>query len=610
MRTFAQIGLGTLVALMLVCSTSVRAADSDMENFRWADSRRSNAFADFTPAFRTEQRLQSYLEDYLDPSQFAIIVNPKATRRQGRPETTGQDLQSLPGLPGWSDAKEGQKQSYFDLDGRFHLYPEDRPALSVEVVIDQGVDKNKLTLFKRILPKVAGMDGARGDELRVSSGTLLRAPIASPLGPSQSPNWLETLANNRAAFLFLTLLFVAGTATVISVFYFLYRSLGPIEQPARKESQAPTQPQGVAKKSRYEAETTNAIRTEGPSSNKQTEILRDVLQQAKKHPEQMGRLICAWIQAGMVRKAAWLLQNFDMALAEQVLRHIPSAESGMLKLELFTSFDSTSAENQTILSQTRQELIFLSARESRESGKQPLSYLAELEPDVLMEVIASEPVQNVAMVVSHIPPNMLRDYLTKRSPKELIELFDALGQLGNLTPEANKSIQEILKKKTDRVRSLPLTENGKTALMIDLLSGIQSATAKKQVLGHLDQVSPKVASRVRENVFFFEDIFNLADDALRVLFTEVDPIVISKALIGSPVRWRDRLVAVLPKTSGEILEFEASTSKTLTPDETTNAQSLILTVFANLVKQNVLSTKSRVEQEKETPTPVINKEAA
>ncbi len=610
MRTFAQIGLGTLVALMLVCSTSVRAADSDMENFRWADSRRSNAFADFTPAFRTEQRLQSYLEDYLDPSQFAIIVNPKATRRQGRPETTGQDLQSLPGLPGWSDAKEGQKQSYFDLDGRFHLYPEDRPALSVEVVIDQGVDKNKLTLFKRILPKVAGMDGARGDELRVSSGTLLRAPIASPLGPSQSPNWLETLANNRAAFLFLTLLFVAGTATVISVFYFLYRSLGPIEQPARKESQAPTQPQGVAKKSRYEAETTNAIRTEGPSSTKQTEILRDVLQQAKKHPEQMGRLICAWIQAGMVRKAAWLLQNFDMALAEQVLRHIPSAESGMLKLELFTSFDSTSTENQTILGQTRQELIFLSARESRESGKQPLSYLAELEPDVLMEVIASEPVQNVAMVVSHIPPNMLRDYLTKRSPKELIELFDALGQLGNLTPEANKSIQEILKKKTDRVRSLPLTENGKTALMIDLLSGIQSATAKKQVLGHLDQVSPKVASRVRENVFFFEDIFNLADDALRVLFTEVDPIVISKALIGSPVRWRDRLVAVLPKTSGEILEFEASTSKTLTPDETTNAQSLILTVFANLVKQNVLSTKSRVEQEKETPTPVINKEAA
>jgi flagellar motor switch protein FliG len=80
------------------------------------------------------------------------------------------------------------------------------------------------------------------------------------------------------------------------------------------------------------------------------------------------------------------------------------------------------------------------------------------------------------------------------------------------------------------------------------------SSTEKKILDYVDGQDPRLAERLRNEMFRFEDIANLADEHIRVVFRECDPVDLAVGLKGCDEGLTERLLAAVSDEQRALIE--------------------------------------------------------
>ena len=200
----------------------------------------------------------------------------------------------------------------------------------------------------------------------------------------------------------------------------------------------------------------------------------------------------------------------DLRKAAVVLLSLPSGQRSQLldKLEPEQA-KAVAAEMNGLgaLSGTEQEAVareFAEAHPARlaarsPSGTVPFQFLHDLPSDALLDLMADEHPQAIALVLTYLPPRQAAEVLAELTPEEQLSVICRIATIGEPSPDAVQDVEMGLKRRLSGAGGRPAAERG-VASAIKIFNAM-APSAERSLLGKLAEVEPQLVREIRRAMF-------------------------------------------------------------------------------------------------------------
>ena len=169
---------------------------------------------------------------------------------------------------------------------------------------------------------------------------------------------------------------------------------------------------------------------------------------------------------------------------------------------------------------------------SMASKKQPFSNLRKTDPKHLVNFIANEHPQTIALILCYLDPEQAAMVLGALPQEKQADIAKRVATMETTSPEIVKEVEAVLDQKLSTVAEEKFTSAGGVQSIVDILNRVDRST-ERLIIETLEQENPELADDIRNRMFVFEDINLLDDTAVRRILREIDSKELAKALKGS-----------------------------------------------------------------------------
>lgn len=238
---------------------------------------------------------------------------------------------------------------------------------------------------------------------------------------------------------------------------------------------------------------------------------------------------------GALREFATLLQASD---------HFSSGGIEMARQLLEASLGPERAEE--IIENLRQTMV-----------KAPFEFLHHADPRQVLNYLAGEHPQTIALVLANLPPDSasmvlsgLQDELQRDVSIRIATLDPASDAIiAQVEAQLERRLSTVLKSQTDNSAA-----DGVQTL-IDILNRSDRAT-ERLIFEGLEEHDEELADEVRSRMFVFEDIVNLEDRAVQLILRQVDSKELATALKGVRPEVKTKIMRNMSERAAQNLEEE------------------------------------------------------
>lgn len=282
------------------------------------------------------------------------------------------------------------------------------------------------------------------------------------------------------------------------------------------------------------------------------------------------------------RRAAIVLLSLDKKSASEVLGRLPREQMERLTLELAKADNVTQNEqdlainefreaigNQIVISKgsldTANELLLSSlgaddagaivdnVRRSMESI--PFGFLHKANADDVLNFIADEHTQTIALIMSYLPTNLAADILGELPVDKQLDVVRRVANMEQTTPEIVREIEESLKTRMFALLSEDAEFSGGVPLVAQILNVADRVTSKG-ILEGLGGESEGLVEEIERLMFVFDDIVKLDNKAIQTLLKEVDNGQWAMALKGASDEIKQKVMGNLSQRAADNLREE------------------------------------------------------
>ncbi len=174
----------------------------------------------------------------------------------------------------------------------------------------------------------------------------------------------------------------------------------------------------------------------------------------------------------------------------------------------------------------------------------PFRFLQQAQVDKLAKLLAAERPQTIAVVLAHLPAEQAASVLGHLADDLQAEVLRRLADLEETDPEILRELEHVLQARfVQEVGIRPRRVAGLGAIG-DIVQAANPSLGR-QIIENLNHHDPKLTAQLGPPSFDFDDLGRLDDAGLRLLFGEIDGVLLSTALIGAPRGLASRFLDVL-----------------------------------------------------------------
>jgi flagellar motor switch protein FliG len=218
---------------------------------------------------------------------------------------------------------------------------------------------------------------------------------------------------------------------------------------------------------------------------------------------------------------------------------------------------------------------------SMASKKQPFSNLRKIDPKHLVNFIANEHPQTIALILCYLDPEQAAMVLGALPQEKQADIAKRVATMETTSPEIVKEVEAVLVQKLSTVAEEKFTSAGGVQSIVDILNRVDRST-ERLIIETLEQENPELADDIRNRMFVFEDINLLDDTAVRRILREIDSKELAKALKGSSEELFNRVFSNMSQRAGEMLKEEMEFLGPIRLREVEEAQQNIVRVIRRL----------------------------
>ena len=183
----------------------------------------------------------------------------------------------------------------------------------------------------------------------------------------------------------------------------------------------------------------------------------------------------------------------------------------------------------------------------------PFEFLRRTDAGQILNVIANEHPQTVALVMAYLPSETAAQVVSSLPDDLQAEVAMRIALMDRTAPEVIREIERVLERKLSSVINQDFTSAGGQRSLVDLLNQVDRAT-ERTILETLEEQNPELADEVRRMMFLFEDITALEDRAIQQILREVDTKELAVALKGTSEDVQDKIFSNMSERAAAIIK--------------------------------------------------------
>ena len=259
------------------------------------------------------------------------------------------------------------------------------------------------------------------------------------------------------------------------------------------------------------------------------------------------------------RKAAILLLQLDQHASARVLAQMSDTEIEDLATEIARAGDVSADVSAAVLKEfgmlqqsgntavrggiEQSRALLMSALGQSRAGAildrlsttmfdVPFKFLQHADARQLLNFIADEHPQTIALVLAHVPPPLASKVLAGLGSDLQADVAHRIATMDRTSPDIIHQIEANLERRmaTLLVPS-ELSAVGGVQPLVEIINRADRGT-EKLILEGLEERDPELADEVRSRMFLFEDLVNLEDRAVQLVLRQVEVANLAIALKG------------------------------------------------------------------------------
>ena len=152
-------------------------------------------------------------------------------------------------------------------------------------------------------------------------------------------------------------------------------------------------------------------------------------------------------------------------------------------------------------------------------ASQSFTYLDAINPKQLSDFIKDESPQTIAVILSHMEAPKAADVLMQLEEDIKVKVTMQMATIKDVSPDVVRTISVILEKKLESLLS-SIVDVGGVKVVADMLNRL--GPKSQDILKNINGVDTSLATKIKENMFVFEDLLNLESEYIMKILQNVD----------------------------------------------------------------------------------------
>jgi flagellar motor switch protein FliG len=233
----------------------------------------------------------------------------------------------------------------------------------------------------------------------------------------------------------------------------------------------------------------------------------------------------------------------------------------------------------------------MEALEKEKKKYHPFEYINDENLKRLIYLVRKEPAQTIALVVSYLKPEYVREILNALTPEAQVKVALEMATIRSLTQEQVQEIDTAIKEKIEFLV-------GGIYHLLEVLDQVDKVT-QNNIIEYLRDEKPELYEKVRKYIISFEDIANFPDPAMQTIIRELKTQDLAQALRDAPSEIMGKFFSNMSANAAAILKEEMEYGRPLKPEEIAEVRKKIL----NTIKQ--LETEGKIYIREKPKTEVL-----
>ncbi len=210
--------------------------------------------------------------------------------------------------------------------------------------------------------------------------------------------------------------------------------------------------------------------------------------------------------------------------------------------------------------------------------------LKTLSPDVIINLIADEHPQTIALILSNLNFQVAAEVI-KLLPEDIqSEVVVRIAKLDRVPDEIIDEIQSVLESQVEDVGGGGPHKMGGVEVAAEILNQVDR-TVEKVILEKIEEDHEELADEIRQSMFIFEDLVHLDDRSIRALLKEISNDELLLALKTASEDLKEKIFGNLSKRAAEMLKEDMEVMGPVKVKEVEQAQ------------RSIIKTARRLEEE-------------
>jgi flagellar motor switch protein FliG len=171
---------------------------------------------------------------------------------------------------------------------------------------------------------------------------------------------------------------------------------------------------------------------------------------------------------------------------------------------------------------------------------QAFQYIDKVNPKQLAEFIKDESPQTVAIILAHMDASSSAETLNTFSDEKKVLISMHMASIKDISPDVVNTISKVLENKLDLFATSSLNIGG-TKTVADMLNRV-GTNVSKEILDDMMTKDKELTDEIKSNMFVFEDLTTLEDDAIQKILQNLDVSVIALALKSASDEVKDTII--------------------------------------------------------------------
>jgi flagellar motor switch protein FliG len=152
-------------------------------------------------------------------------------------------------------------------------------------------------------------------------------------------------------------------------------------------------------------------------------------------------------------------------------------------------------------------------------ASQAFSYLDGINPKQLSDFIKDESPHTIAVILSHMDPAKSAEVLMQLDEEIRVKVTIQIATIKDVSPDVVRTISVVLEKKLESLLS-SIVDVGGVKVVADMLNKL--GPKAQDILKNINGIDTSLATKIKENMFVFEDLLNLETEHIMKILQNVE----------------------------------------------------------------------------------------